>query len=71
MESGQNNSSANQKKCKRGVVTDFTNNNLGGAGGNNQSEHKTFIQKFREFLAKRETHSLYIWPPESGLRLKH
>ena len=70
MESGQNNSSANQKKCKRGVVTDFTNNNLGGAGGSSQSEHKTLIQKFREFLAKRETHSLYIWPPDSGLRWK-
>ena len=68
VESGQNNSSANQKKCKRGVVTDFTNNNLGGEGGNSQSEHKTLVQKFREFLAKRETHSLYIWPPDSGLR---
>ena len=68
VESGQNNSSANQKKCKRGVVTDFTNNNLGGAEGTSQSEHKTLVQKFREFLAKRETHSLYIWPPDSGLR---
>ena len=69
VESGQNNSSKNQKRCKRGVVKDFTNNNLGGAGADTEAANqKTFVQKFREFLAKRETHSLYIWPPDSSLR---
>ena len=69
VESGQNNSSKNQKKCKRGVVTDFTNNNLGGSGSDAENgQQKTLVEKFREFLAKRETYSLYIWPPDSSLR---
>ena len=72
VESGQNNSSKNQKKCKRGVVTDFTNNNLGGSGSEAENgQQKTLVEKFREFLAKRETHSLYIWPPDSSLRYSH
>ena len=50
-------------------MTDFTNNNLGGSGSDGENgQQKTLVQKFREFLAKRETHSLYIWPPDSGLR---
>jgi len=60
-ESLQNNSNGNRKKCKGGVVKEFTNNLSSG--------HKSLAEKFREYLAKRETHSLYIWQPNSRLRL--
>ena len=33
-------------------------------------EQKSIRQKFTEFLAKRETYSLYLWPPDSALRVK-
>ena len=71
MESIQNNSTRNKKKCKRGVMKEFTNNNLGGAESGGGAHHqKTIREKFREFVAKRETYSLYIWPPDSALRVK-
>ena len=51
-------------------MKEFTNNNLGSAENDNSSEQqKTIRQKFQEFLAKRETYSLYIWPPDSALRV--
>ena len=69
-ESLRNNSTRNQKKCKRGVVKEFTNNNLGHANNTRDSApHKSIVEKFREYLAKRETHSLYIWQPNSRLRM--
>ena len=58
----------NDDPCKRGVVKEFTNNNL-GHGNNTSVTQKTFVEKFREYLAKRETHSLYIWQPDSRLRM--
>ena len=71
VESIQNNSTRNKKKCKRGVMKEFTNNNLGGAENGGVARHqKTIREKFREFVAKRETYSLYIWPPDSALRVK-
>ena len=40
-------------------MKEFTNNLSSG--------HKSLAEKFREYLAKRETHSLYIWQPNSRL----
>ena len=68
VESVQNNSSKNKNKCKRGIVKNFTNNNLGGAETEVQ-QHKSLKEKFQEFIAKRETYSLYIFPPDSSLRI--
>ena len=70
MESIQNNSKKNKKKCKRGIMKEFTNNNLGNVDNVAADNNKTFSQKFREFLAKRETYSLYLFPPDSYLRMK-
>ena len=51
-------------------MKEFTNNNLGHANNTRDSApHKSIVEKFREYLAKRETHSLYIWQPNSRLRM--
>ena len=49
-------------------MKNFTNNNLGGAE-NEVQQQKSLKEKFQEFIAKRETYSLYIFPPDSSLRV--